>query len=120
MERQQLHPIHSIQFGMDELRNNRIRPIQQLACFIRIRGRVPFREGRRKTKAAGTRNRINCGLVILIEEGDGFHAGEELLEEVALVRRMDGVALETEAHEERVYSENLLHVGEDSDAAAAA
>ena len=35
---------------------------------------------------------------VLIEQGDGFHALEELVEEVAFVGGVDRVALETEAH----------------------
>lgn len=59
-------------------------------------------------------------LIVPIEQGDGADAGEELGEEVGLVRGVDGVAFETEAHQERVDAEDVLEVGENRDAAAAA
>ena len=37
-------------------------------------------------------------LKVLVEQGDGAHSLEELLEEVALVRGVDGVPFEAEAH----------------------
>ena len=59
-------------------------------------------------------------LVILIEQGDGLHAGEELAEEVALVRGVDGISLQAEAHQERVNAQDALEVRQDGDGAAAA
>ena len=59
-------------------------------------------------------------LPILVELGDGFHSSEELLEQVAFVRRMDCVSLEAEAHQERIDAQNLLHLGKHGDGAAAA
>ena len=64
--------------------------------------------------------RGRCALVILIEQGDGFHAGEELAEEVALVGGVDGVALQAEAHQERIDAQDALEVRQDGDGAAAA
>ena len=56
---------------------------------------------------------------ILIELGNGFHSFVELGEEIALVRGVDEVTFETEAHQERIGVESTLHFRQDGDAAAA-
>lgn len=58
-------------------------------------------------------------LIVFVEQGEGADAGEELGEEVGLVRGVDGVAFEAEAHQERVDAEDMLEVSENRDAAAA-
>ena len=59
-------------------------------------------------------------LVELVEEGYGLHTAKELLEQVALVRRVDGVSLQTESHKERVCLKNPLHICKDSNGTSAA
>lgn len=59
-------------------------------------------------------------LEVSVEQGDRLHAGEKLLEKIALVRGVDGISLETESHEERIDTEYLLNLSEDRDAAASA
>ena len=62
----------------------------------------------------------NTLLPVVVELGDALHAGEELAEEVAFVGGVDGVALEAEAHQERVDPQDFLHLAQDADGAAAA
>ena len=59
-------------------------------------------------------------LPVLIEQCDAFHSAEELLEKVAFVGGVDGVALQSESHQQRVDAEYLLDLGQNRDAAAAA
>ena len=47
-----------------------------------------------------------------MEQGYRLDSGKELTQKIALVGRMDSVSLEAEAHQKRVYTQNLLHFGE--------
>lgn len=58
-------------------------------------GSIPFA---RTITAPCDREPLSVYLKVLVEQGDGAHSVEELLEEVTLVRGVDGVPFEAEAH----------------------
>ena len=53
--------------------------------------------------------------IVLVEQGDRLHSAEELLEQVAFVRGVDGVSFQSEAHKQRVCAKDLLHICQNGD-----
>ena len=59
-------------------------------------------------------------LIIFIKQCYGLHSGEKLLEQVAFVRGVYGIAFKAESHKERVDPEDTLKVGKDRNRSASA
>ena len=59
-------------------------------------------------------------LIISIKQCDGLHTGEELLQQIALVWRMDRITFKTEAHQERIDLKDALKVSKDRNRTASA
>ena len=52
-------------------------------------------------------------LIVPVKQCNGLHSCEKLLQEVAFVWRVDGVTLESEAHQKRIYLKDSLQIRKD-------
>ena len=52
-------------------------------------------------------------LIVSVKQCNGLHSCEKLLQKVAFVWRVDGVTLESEAHQKRIYLKDSLQIRKD-------
>ena len=76
-----------------------------------VNGRGPPRSGGRDL--VFTPHHTDILLIISIEQSDCLHTCEKLLQQVALVWRVDSVTLEAEAHKKRINAEDALKISKD-------